>query len=198
MPARRLRLLAPLLAALALVLAGCGENGDEARKKLEKGQSSDGIREGLAVPVDGVRYNVYISRLINPRDPEDRQYYPGPDPKPGKMLFGVFIQACAPSGAGKPLMTTRTLSIEDILGDTFEPIQLPDSNVFAYRPVRLNPGTCEPNQVSASAYAPTGGSMLVFEMPVQAAENRPLQLVIEGVYRGLTGQRQIAKIDLDV
>jgi hypothetical protein len=196
--ARRLVVLIALIAVAAGV-AGCrGEPGDEARAQLERGFSSDDIREGLAVPVDGVRYTVFITRQLNPRDPEDSQYYKGPEPKPGRVFYGVFIQACVPEEADGGRPTAREFEVEDTLGDKYHPKPLPEENVFAYRPQKLRPGVCIPNQASATAYSPTGGSMLLFDLPVAAAENRPLELSIRGEYDRVKNTRQTAKIELDI
>ena len=195
------RTLVPLLAlaALAAGAAGCsGDKGDEAREQLERGKSSDNIREGLGVPVDGVRYTVYITRQLNPRDPEDREYYRGPEPKPGRVFYGVFIQACVPDEADGARQTARAFSIVDTLGDRYEPEVLPEENPFAYKPKRVAPGLCIPNQVSATSYAPTGGHLLLFDLPVGAAENRPLELEIEGTFDPVRGGRQVAGVELDI
>jgi hypothetical protein len=197
-PARRLAFLAALIAVVT-GLAGCrGEPGDEARAQLERGFSSDDIREGLAVPVDGVRYTVFITRQLNPHDPEDSQYYKGPEPKPGRIFYGVFIQACVPEEADGGRPTARHFEIEDTLGDKYKPKPLPKENVFAYRPTKLAPGVCIPNQASATAYSPTGGAMLLFDLPVAAAENRPLELSISAEWDPVKNRRQTAKFELDI
>ena len=196
---RRLATLAALT-ALSLPLAGCiqGEPGDEARTQLERGASSDEIREGLAVPVDGVRYTVFITRQLNTHDPEDEDYYQGREPKPGHVFYGVFIEACAPREAETGLHTAEEFAIEYTIGTKYEPKELPEHNVFAYRPEKLPPGVCLPDETSATSYAPTGGKMLLFELPLSAAENRPLELEIRSHRNRFHPKPQTAKVVLDI
>lgn len=187
--------LASLLALLALaaVAAGCGETGEE---KAFKG-GDEAAREGIAVPMDEVAYNVFITRQLNPRDPEDRQYLVGePEPPPGRTYYGVFIQVCNESDEVK--QTSRTFTVVDARDNHFEPQKLSEDNVFAYKPEKLAAHECIPNEASATSYAPTGGQMLLYEVPVGATENRPFELEIEGEQNLVTGSRPIAKIELDL
>lgn len=190
------------LGAILLVLAACGprgELGDEARKHLERGESAfGGLREGLVFPVDGVDYSVNISRELNVRDPEDRQYYHGPDPPTGYTLFGVFIRACNSRENREVRQTAREFAVVDTQDHRFLPLPLPETNVFAYQPERLPPGECIPRLASATNFGPTGGSMLLFRLPSAALENRPLELEIQGVFDAFKGERQTAVVELDV
>ena len=199
-PLRRLATVAAL-GALAASLGGClkGEAGDEARTQLERGASSDEIREGLAVPVDGVRYTVFITRQLNPTDPEDEEYLRGvAEPEPGRVYYGVFLEACAPEEEEEGLHTAEEFAIEDTIGTKYHPKEVPDHNVFAYRPTKLAPGVCLPNKISATSYGPTGGSMLLFDVPVSAAENRPLELEVTSHRNRFHPKKQTAKFELDI
>ena len=69
MTPRRLIHLLIACALLALVASGCGE----------KGEDNDPAREGIATDLDGLDYNVFITRQLNPKDVEDRDYYNGPE-----------------------------------------------------------------------------------------------------------------------
>ncbi len=198
-----LRRLATFAAFVVLAgsLGGClkGEPGDEARTQLERGASSDEVREGLAVPVDGVRYTVFITRQLNPTDPEDQEYLRGvEEPEPGRVYYGVFIEACAPREEERGLRTAEEFAIEDTVGTTYHPKELPSENVFAYRPRKLAPGLCIPNETSATAYAPTGGHMLLFDLPVAAGENRPFELEVSSHLNRFHPKKQTAKFELDI
>ena len=199
----------PLSAALACGLAlalpaivGCGpkgELGDEARKELAKGNSVfGGLREGLIFPLDGVDYNVIISRQLNVRDPEDRQYYRGPEPRRGFTLFAVFLRACNRGEGRVTRQAAREIAVVDTQDNTFQPLPLSESNVFAYSPQRLAPGECIPSLSSATNFAPTGGAMLLYELPITALENRPLELELEGTFDAFKHERQSATVELDV
>src|ERR671914_362457 len=85
MDLRRLTLAACLLAVAApLGLAACGD---------EEPGVDEPAREGLALELDGVTYNVFITRQLNPRVAPDEAYVTEEAP-PGSALYGIFIQAC--------------------------------------------------------------------------------------------------------
>jgi hypothetical protein len=171
MPLSRLKTpAAAALASLALVgPAGCGE---------EEPGVDEPAREGLAIPVDGVDYNVFITRQINPRIEPDKAYYKGPPPAQGSTLYGVFVQVCNTSD--EPRQPTEHFKVRDNQGEEFEPRELPEDNDFAYRPQRLDPGECIPAEGSINQLGPTAGSLLLFELPLPVTENRPLELELEG------------------
>ena len=154
-----------LVAATAGAVAGCGEKGHE----------KDPAREGLALPIGGIEYNVFITRQLNTKIPPDNAYYDGQAPK-GETLYGVFLQAC--NKGKEPRRTTDRFEIVDNQGNKFEPIELPEDNAFAYEPRLLNPQECIPEAGSAAQQGPTAGSMLLYRLPLGVTENRPLELEI--------------------
>jgi hypothetical protein len=200
---RRLRLrsaraltLLPALALGALValgVAACGEPGEE--RAFIPGEAA---REGIAVPLDGVDYEIFITRQLNLADPEDKQYYQGRAAPPGSALYGVFLQACAPEDAKGTQLASGRMHVVDIRGKEYRPLPVERDNVFAYQPGPLRPGECEPNQASATSYGPTGGSMVVFQIPVTATENRPFELEIEGRPAGPRKPPRVARFELDL
>ncbi len=213
MTPRRLIHLLVACVLLALVATGCGEKGEDA----------DPVREGIATDLNGLDYNVFMTRQLNPRDVEDSDYYDGPE-ESGECaetgtgatltpeervqrcptaLFGVFLQVCNETSDGEPLPAREPsvdadgrhfagdFEIEDAQGNKFEPLVLPESNVFAYRSHPVPKGECIPRAGSAAATAPTAGALLVFRLPVAATENRPLEL---SVSRG--GQTKHFELDI--
>jgi hypothetical protein len=134
-------------------------------------------REGLALRLDGVDYNVFISRQLNPKIPADDAYVSEEAP-PGQVLFGVFLQACNTSD--EPRQTVSEFIVKDNQENTFEPEELPEDNQFAYAPRELLPDECVPRSGSVAQLGPTGGSMLLFQLPLDVTENRPLELELEG------------------
>lgn len=169
-----------LLAAAGTV--GCGNKDEE--PGLE-----EPAREGLAIDVAGVDYNVFLTRQLNPGIPPDNAYYEGEPAPPGNALYGVFIKACNPGD--EPRRTATSFTVEDNQGNEFEPIELPENNAFAYRARELGKDDCIPEDGSVAQLGPTGGSMLLFQFPLDTTENRPLELVIE---RAL----QTKRIELDL
>ena len=89
MPARMPRRLLMLLclAALAAGPAACG-NSD-----VKQGVDEP-AREGLALELDGVDYNVFITRQLNTKITPDKAYFDGPEAAKDETLYGVFLQAC--------------------------------------------------------------------------------------------------------
>jgi hypothetical protein len=173
MPARMVRrvLMLLCLAALAVGAAACG-NADEHPGIDEP------AREGLAVELDGVDYNVFITRQLNLEVPPDNAYYDGPEAEQGETLYGVFIQTCNNSEDTRE--TVDGFKITDNQGNEFEPEELPEDNHFAYHAGELLPKECQPESGSVAQLGPSAGSMLLFRLPLENTEYRPLELEIEG------------------
>jgi hypothetical protein len=168
---RRLFILLCLL-ALAAVAAGCGN------KDIELGVEEP-AREGLAVELDGIEYNVFITRQLNTHIPPDDAYVDaGTEADPGETLYGVFVQVCNKSK--ETHATADAFKVVDSQGNEFEPEELPEDNHFAYHPRELLPKQCIPQTGSVAQLGPSAGSMLMFRLPLQNTEYRPLELEIEG------------------
>ena len=193
--ARPRSLAALALAALvALSLAACGNA--KTREELAEEVAHHPVREGLFVPVGPLDYVVYITRQLNPRDPEDREYYDGPEPPPGQVFYGVFLEVCNLTKA--PAMPAHSFKVVDSRGHEYEPVELEGDNPFQYEPEQLQPGQCIPNQAGATSFGPTGGAMVLFQLPVAAQENRPLELEIEGGFELGQEHAPVGKIELDL
>ena len=165
-----MRAFAMLIAVAALVgLSGCGD---------EEPGVDEPAREGLAIPVDGVQYNVFITRQINPKIQPDESLYQGPPPAQGSTFYGIFIQAC--NDTDETHQAIDDFVVKDAQDEEFEPIELPEENVFAYRAESLPPGECIPEAGSVNQLGQSGGALLMFEIPLEATENRPLELELEG------------------
>jgi hypothetical protein len=166
---RRLSLLL-CLAALTPVLAACG-NADE-----HPGVDHP-AREGLALELDGIAYNVFITRQLNPRIPPDDAYVEeGTREEEDETLYGVFLQAC--NNSDEAHETIDQFKIVDNQDNEFEPEELPDDNKFAYHARELLPHECIPEIGGVAQLGPSAGSMLLFRLPVENTEYRPLELEI--------------------
>jgi hypothetical protein len=153
---------------LVVVLAGCGSHGQGVKEPA---------REGLALGLGGIDYNVFITRELNPQIPPDSAYYKGPLAKKGNALYGVFLQAC--NHGKRPRLTASRFTVTDNQGNQFHPTPLPATNDFAYQPTRLGAHECEPRAGSVAQLGPTAGSMLLFRIPISNTDNRPLELEIQ-------------------
>jgi hypothetical protein len=100
------------------------------------------------------------------------------EPPAGETLYGVFIQVC--NNSDEPRETVGEFLVKDNQENSFEPEELPEDNVFAYSPRTLNPDECIPEAGSVAQLGPSAGSMLLFQLPLENTENRPLELEMEG------------------
>jgi hypothetical protein len=166
------------LVLLAAAASGCGGSEDDGQNTGGGEQHGEGaFREGLFEEYNGLEYKVFLTRQLNHEDPEDRAYVKGPEaPPPGQIDYGVFIQVCNMGDA--PESAAESMTVVDTLGNEFEPITLPDYNVFAYVPRVLQPDECIPDPVSLAAQGPAGGALLLYRMPLETTENRPLRLEV--------------------
>jgi hypothetical protein len=187
-----LRRLLPALvcAALAASLSGCFLEAEETEGEAH--------REGLAVRVGDIEYTVYITRELNPSLPDDRGYWQGEEAEPGFALYGVFIQACNRSDQDDDLEdgtyeATDEFVVVDTQGNEYEPLEVDEENVFHYHATSLEPGECIPQEGSLAQQGPTAGAMLPFEFPLEAGENRPLELEIHA-----PGESEPGKVELDL
>jgi hypothetical protein len=186
---RRLHLTAACAVALlsAGLLSACGVQH----------KADEPVREGLSTPLGGLRYTVFLTRQLNIRNEEDSGYLPGvKEAAPGHGLYGVFLEAC---NKGDKLATASDrFKIVDTQGETFEPMGQSAENPFAYRGGPVDPQNCEPRRGSLAQQGPTSGAMLLFDLPLAATENRPLQLHIQGEFNPATGKPEEAVVTLDI
>jgi hypothetical protein len=184
MVARR-SLLAACLAALALGAAACGN------KDHEPGTGGEPAREGLSVQLDGVEYNIGITRQLNLRVQPDQAYYKGPEPGQGETLYGVFMQVCNRSKS-ETRQTATEFRVVDNQHNEFGPVELPEDNQFAYHARELPPRTCIPEAGSVAALGPAASSLVLFKLPLQTTENRPLELEVGAP----SGRKRTFELDL--
>jgi len=168
-----------LLAATALVGAGCG--GPEAVE-------SEG-KEGEPVEVSELEYNVQITRFLNPDDNEDSEYLVGQPPAPpGAAYLGVFL--VVDNQTDELLSSATNYTVTDTLETDYEPVETES-------PYALEIGADVParQQLPLADTTPYAGfnkgSLLIFEVSDDVAENRPLRLHIESL-------DDSAEVELDI
>ena len=170
-------------------LAACGKHRDE-EAPLVQIES-----EGLYLKVGELKYQVQVSRQLNPADKQDRDYLLGiPEDEreltPEQVWFGVFLQV--ENEASEPMPPSGEIEIIDTQEDIFEPIELDDTNPFAYRATEpIPPGERIPLADTVANDTPIQGSLLLFKLTLDALDNRPLELEIKS-------PEQTGIIDLDV
>jgi hypothetical protein len=169
---RRTRLVLPMLAALALMvlsvtISACGYSSD-----------SKDVVEGEVVELGDLKYQVVFSRFLNPNDNEDAAYLVGQSPaKKGSSYFGIFLEVKNMSEENQKL--AETFTIADAENQTFG--ALPTESLYAF-PFggEVEPQEPIPAPDSTPQQGPIEGSLVLFELPSSASENRPLTLSIDG------------------
>jgi hypothetical protein len=160
-------LSAAALATVALGLSACGYSSD-----------SKAVAAGESVSLGKLQYQVILSRYLNPHDNEDAAYLVGQPPPPlGSAYFGVFVQVLNESGT--PLRLPRSLTITDTAPQTFRAI--PSKSLYAL-PLggEVEPEEHVPVLNSTPQQGPIEGSLVLFDLPASASDNRPLTLHIPG------------------
>jgi hypothetical protein len=179
------RAVLPLLAALALAvlalgLAACGYSSD-----------STEVKEGEPVKLGELQFNVTFSRYLNPTDSEDAAYLVGQPPPPkGSSYFAVFLEVQNESEEAQQLPAT-TMRIVDAAGQIYEVI--PSESLYAF-PFGTEVESQEQIPVldSTAQQGPIEGSLVLYLLPAEASDNRPLTLQIE------SAQGEKAEVTLDL
>ncbi len=178
-------------AALSLVVAAggltaCG-NKEEERTRATS--------EAAYLDVSGLKYQVQVSRQINPADPEDRDYLQGISAEdetlpPGTVWFGVFMRV--ENEQKRAIESATDFTIKDTQANLFKPV--PVENAFGYRPELIPGGGLLPNSQKLASYAGTQGEVLLYKIPVTSLDNRPLELTI----RSPEDPEEAAVVNLDI
>jgi hypothetical protein len=166
---RRLVVLAVALLALAGV--GCGKDSTAVVAETE----------GLYLDINGLKYQIEMSRYMNANDVEDSEYLVGlPEgtepPNKDETWFGVWVRV--QNEGDETLPAADTWEIEDTQGNVFKPIEIDtDINPFAFETgVDVPPATVLPLSSSAAGQGPIQGSLLLFKLTNDSLQNRPLEL----------------------
>ena len=159
------RALAAILALVSLGVVACGNDENDRT-----------VKEGEAIELGDLLYNVQITRFLTPADPEDAAYLEGePDPPPGKAYLAVFMTV---ENQGDDTATVPgDFEIEDTRGDTYP--SLSSDSPYALKPgAQLGADDKLPAPGTPAANGPIQGAMVLFLIVETATENRPLELKI--------------------
>jgi hypothetical protein len=172
----------------ALLAAGCGNK--------EEGGVTVADTEGIYLDVDELKYQVQISRYMNPNDVEDRSYLIGlptstAEPSGDETWFGVFIRV--QNTTDETIAPANDFEIVDTQDKVYRPIPL-DTNInpFAYRPDPIAPKGLIPEADSVASEGTIQGSLLLFKVKTESLQNRPLE------FRFKRGSGTEGVVDLDV
>jgi len=189
----RPRRLCALLAALLLagVLSACGKH-----------QSTGPVRiaetEGIYLDVSDLKYQVQVSRQLEPNDVQDKAFLVGVpegerELESNEVWFAVLMRV--QNVTDEDLLPASDITITDTQEQEFEPVELEQTNTFAYRANETIPaGEVVPVIDSPGYDSPSRGALLLFKLTLTALNNRPLELKIEG----RKAPQQTGIVDLDV
>jgi hypothetical protein len=170
-----------LLAAAALGAAGCGSGTGEQTTTGETGAATIAETEGTYLPLGGMKYQIQMSRYLNPHDIEDQDYLlglpQGVEPSGDEVWFGIWMRVENTSEQARPAASEYEIS--DTQDNVYRPVPIDTSaNVFAYDPTEVQPGGVLPAPNSAPGSGPIQGSLLLFKIKNDSLQNRPMVLKI--------------------
>ena len=189
------RLLLTLLAALsALVLAACGQEEQEAGQ-LQGEIAQVAETEGFYLNVEELKYQVQVSRQLNPGLPEDEDYLKGLAPADAELAddeewFAVFMRV--ENDTEERLRTATDFEIRDTQENVYRPLEYGPDNDFAYRPGEVEGEELYPLPNSTAGERAPYGSVLLFKVKRFSLDNRPLELIVTGA----GGEKGLINLDV--
>jgi hypothetical protein len=170
-PLRQLLLLVTAVLAVG-ALGACGNKQDEV---------THAETEGVYLDLGGLKYQVQISRQLNPADREDKGYLIGVRQQDRQLpndqtWYGIFIRV--QNDGDDPKQAAEEFEIRDTRGNVLRPLELAPDNVFAYRSARVPGKGLIPGLDSPPAENTIQGSLLLFKIPYANLQNRPLEFEI--------------------
>jgi hypothetical protein len=156
----------------ALTLGACGSS------HATSNASSD--NNGVYVSLNGVYYQLQISRELNQYSAEDHGYLMGlaaNPPSPQQIWYGVFLRAVNDSHQSH--VTAASFDIRDTQGNVYYPVALnPVTNGYVWTAQMLQPLGTEPAPDTTASFGPTQGGLVLFKLNNSVYANRPLTLDI--------------------
>ncbi|HWI70350.1 MAG TPA: hypothetical protein VNT55_00230 [Baekduia sp.] len=186
MQLRRLAATTVVAVAAATSLTACGSEEEP----------TAGTTEGVYVNTGDLKYQVQISRQLNAKDFEDRDYLTGlpagESLEPGQEYFAVFMRVFNTTKSDHP--AASQFVIRDTTGKEYKPIAI-DTNInrTAYRAAVVHGGDQIPVPGSLARENLTQGGLILFKVENSSYASRPLELNITPPEGGKS-----ATVDLDV
>ena len=191
----RLRLLVTALSIAALLgLSACGREAQE-KGEVQAEAAQVAETEGLYVTVDELKYQVQVSRQLNPLLSDDQAYLKGVAEDDAELAndevwFAIFMRV--QNETGEPVGLAEDFEIRDTQENIYRPVELGEENDFAYRPIDSPENKIYPLPNSPAGERPPQGSLLLFKVKRFSLDNRPLELLIQG----RSGQEAFVNLDV--
>lgn len=172
-----------MIATLAFAVSGCN-------KEAHPLEAHD---EGARVYVDGLYYQVQLSRPLNPKDVEDSTYLlDQKEPTKGNAYFGVFLRVDNETTDRRVLPSgTDAMKITTASGNVFKPIPVKAAG-WGWEPAPIGKGAMLPIPNTPAYIGPVRGGLILFYIPQADLDDRPLVLSIKG------SDGRVGKITVDV
>lgn len=164
-----------VVAALAAVvlLSACGG-------KAETTTNASADNNGIYVSLNGVDYQLQISRELNQYSAEDHDYLAGVGNHPPgaqQLWYGVFLRAVNESHQSRT--TADKFDIRDTQGNVYNPVAVnPSTNQYVWTAQTLAPLATEPLPDTTASLGPTQGALILFKLNTTVYSDRPLTLEI--------------------
>jgi hypothetical protein len=182
----RRTLAVALSLALVASLSACGN---------KQSKTLNAETEGIYIDLGELKYQVEISRTLNPADVEDREFLRGVSDQlgPEDVWFAVFVRV--QNESDKTQKPATQYDITDTQENEYNPVSIDaKSNVFAYDPAPIPGKGLLPNVDAIAAQNSINGELLLFKMPRTTLDNRPLELKIHNP----DDLQSIGTVNLDV
>ena len=153
-----------MLAALALLVAGCGS------------EEEDDHSEGREVKIGNSVWEVQYTRILNAEDPEDGTYLEDQPAITGdEMYLGVFV--LIENKGDKPYTPPSNVKLVESAGEEFSPVTS-DSPFALNFSEAIPPGGQAPTVDTVAHAGSTDGSMILFRASQETIQKQPVKLEI--------------------
>lgn len=166
---------------VAVPLAGCGEKeGEEALEAVE----------GEPLHLEGLIYNVAITRFLNPNETSDAEYLIGQPPEPsGQSYLGVFL-LITNENDDDDIESAENYAVTDASARHYEWLESKSPYALDVGAIVDGDGAIPAPDTTAAA-GPIQGAMLLFLVDDDVSEERPLELEIES-----PGETGVVELDI--
>ena len=178
-----------LSAVLALGLSACGqEEVDPGGYQTENAQVAE--TEGIYLEVGEMKYQVQLSRQMNPLIPADRAYFEGVsegdmDLADDEVWFGIWMRV--ENVTDEPHEAASRFVVVDTQENEYVPVRVAEENPFAYRGGEVDGGELLPNPNGPAGERSPNGAIMLFKLKRFSLDNRPLELIIDDPEGGRPG-----------
>ena len=190
---RPARLVTPLALCAALLFSACGQEAqDPGSQQSESAVVAE--TEAIYVPLDGMKYQVQISRQLNPDIVDDRDYFNGvAEDSMGlaedELWFGIWMRV--ENEVEEPRRSIEDFEIHDSQENVYRPVPYGPGNAFSYRSSVVEGKELYPDPNSPAGERQPYGSLLLFKLRRFSLDNRPLELVMTSE----DGERAVVTLD---